>query len=102
MQANPAFASVTRTAAIEDDEALKEGIADLGRRLEKHGRSLADVDLAVWSDPWGETSPEAYVDRIGVLTEMGATWTHLRIDTSSFPAALDSLRSWGEVRRTLG
>jgi probable F420-dependent oxidoreductase len=102
MQANPQFASVTRTAVIDGDEDLKAGIADLGRRLEVHGRSLADVDLAVWSDPWGEVSAEAYVDRIGVLTAMGATWTHLRIDTSSFPAALESLRSWGEVRSTLG
>jgi probable F420-dependent oxidoreductase len=102
MQANPSFASVTRTAVIEDDEALSAGIADLARRLESHGRSLADVDLVAWSDPWGEISPEAYVDRIGVLTEMGATWTQLRIDTSSFPAAIESLRSWGEARSSLG
>ena len=50
MRADATFASVTRTAALADDDALRDAIADLARRLENHGRSLADIDLMVWSD----------------------------------------------------
>lgn len=101
MQADPAFASVTRTAAIGDDDALREAVADLARRLDRHGRSLADVDLMVWSEPWDGAGGPAYRDSIGRLGGLGATWTQLRIDTSSFARALDALRSWGEIRPTL-
>lgn len=101
MQANAAFASVTRTAAMDSDDALRTAIADLAVRLETHGRSLADIDIAAWSQPWAESSADTYVNRIGELRELGATWTTIGIDTSSFPAAIDSLRSWGEVRGSL-
>jgi probable F420-dependent oxidoreductase len=101
MQANPAFASTTRTAVIDGDDALRSAIADLAARLDKHGRSLADIDLLAWAEPWHSTGRDAYVNRIGELGELGATWTTIGIDTSSFPAAIDSLRSWGEVRPSL-
>ena len=45
------------------------------------------------------------LDRDGVprsprpARELGITWTVVGIDTSSFRAAVDSLRAWGEVRR---
>jgi probable F420-dependent oxidoreductase len=102
MRADAAFASVTRTAALADDDALRDAIADLARRLENHGRSLADIDLMVWSDAFEPATPDAHVDEIGSLAEMGATWTSLRVDTSSFPAFLDGLRAWGEVRARMG
>jgi len=102
MQANPEFASVTRTAAMDGDDALRAAIADLSARLEKHGRSLVDIDIVAWSQPWGESGADAYVNRIGELGDLGATWTTVGIDTSSVAAALDSLRSWGEVRQTIG
>jgi probable F420-dependent oxidoreductase len=101
MQASPEFASVTRTASINSDHALREAIADLAARLEKHGRSLADIDLVAWAEPWGAKSRDAYVNRIGELRELGTTWISLGIDTSSFGAALDDLRGWGEVRHSL-
>jgi probable F420-dependent oxidoreductase len=101
MYAKPDFASVTRTAAIDSDDALRAAIADLDERLERHGRSRADIDLVAWAEPWHRAKGEAYVHRVGELEELGATWTTIGIDRSSFGAALESLRAWGEVRRTL-
>jgi probable F420-dependent oxidoreductase len=102
MRADAAFASVTRTAALVDDDSLRLAIADLSRRLENHGRTLADIDLMVWSHPMDDSGVEAYLDQMGTLAELGATWTTLRLDSSSFAALLDGLRAWGEVRRRLG
>ena len=56
----------------------------------------------VWSDPFDVAAPEAHVDEVGRLAEMGATWTPSDVDTSSFPAFLDGLRAWGEVRAQHG
>jgi probable F420-dependent oxidoreductase len=102
MRADAAFASVTRTAALADDDSLRIAIADLARRLEVHGRALADIDLMVWSDPWAGSGTEAYLEEMASLAELGATWTTLRLDTSSHAALLDGLGAWGEVRRQLG
>jgi hypothetical protein len=84
---------------MDDDDALSRGLADLAARMERHGRTLADIALMAWSEPSATSSTEAYLDRLGQLGAMGITWTPLRIDTSSFPAALDDLRAWGQVRR---
>ncbi len=101
MKANSAFASVTRTAALDDDAALKSAIADLGRRLEAHGRSIADIDVVAWSDPWDEGSAEAYLDHLGSLADLGATWTTLDVHAPSFGEAVDRLTAFGEVRRQM-
>jgi probable F420-dependent oxidoreductase len=97
MQANAAFASTTRTVALEGDDALRAAIDDLSVRLEKHGRSLADIDLMAWSEP--RQSDDAYVNRLGELAAMGATWSDVSLDTSSFPAVLDDLRAWGAIKK---
>jgi hypothetical protein len=69
----------------------------LSVRLEKHGRSLADIDLMAWSEP--RQSDDAYVNRLGELAAMGATWSDVSLDTSSFPAVLDDLRAWGAIKK---
>jgi len=101
MQASPEFASVTRTAAMNSDDALRGAIADLAARLDKHGRSQADIDIVAWAEPWSRSSADAHVNRIGELEELGATWSTLVVDTSTFARALDDLSAWGEVRRSL-
>jgi hypothetical protein len=102
MYAKPDFASVTRTAPIDSDDALRVAIDDLEVRLERHGRSMADIDLVAWGEPWHRAGADAYVDRVGQLAQLGATWTTVGIDRSSPGAAFDSLRGWGEARRALG
>ena len=101
MQANAAFASTTRTVPLEGDDAFREAIADLAARLDKHGRSMADIDLMAWSEPRQSMSADQYLNRLGELGEMGATWSVVGLDTSSFGAVLDDLRSWGEVVKQL-
>jgi hypothetical protein len=59
------------------------------------------VDLLLWSEPGHATRTEAYVQRLGELRELGATWTTVALDRRSLRAALDDLRAWGEVRRSL-
>jgi probable F420-dependent oxidoreductase len=98
MQANAAFASTTRTVALEGDDAFRAAVDDLSVRLEKHGRSMADIDLMAWSEP--RTSDDAYVNRLGELADMGATWSVVHLDTSSFPAVLDDLRAWGAIKKS--
>jgi probable F420-dependent oxidoreductase len=99
MQANAAFASTTRTVALEGDDALRAAIDDLAVRLEKHGRSLADIDFMAWSEPRQGVSDDAYVNRLGELAELGATWSVVGLDTSSFRAVLDDLRAWGQIKK---
>ena len=96
MQANPTFASVTRTAPLEGDDAIRAALADLDERLAKHGRARADIDITIWAQPWDRTNEQAWVDRIGELADMGATWTVLGFDTSSYEAAIDDLESWAQ------
>jgi len=71
MKADPALASVTRTAAMGDDDALRRGLADLAVRMGEHGRVLADIDLVGWSESWAPSKVEPYLDRLGELDAMG-------------------------------
>lgn len=95
-RADLGFAATMRTAEL-DDASLRDALADLGRRLEAHGRTLADVDLMAWSQPWDAADPDAYRDRLGRLRELGITWTKVEIETPVFAQALDELRAWGEA-----
>lgn len=99
MKANAAFASTTRTVPLEGDDAFRAAIDDLSVRLEKHGRSMADIDLMAWSEPRQGKADDAYVNRLGELADMGATWSVVALDTSSFPAVLDDLRAWGAIKK---
>jgi len=99
MQANAAVATTTRTVPLEGDDAFRAALDDLAVRLDKHGRSLADIDVMAWSEPRAGQSTDAYVDRLGELAALGATWSLVELDTSSFPAVLDDLRRWGEITK---
>lgn len=88
----------TRTRAIETDDDLATLIARLGDRMEELGRDRATLDVAGASPTPlpGDASAEQRIDAIGRLGAIGVTWTHFPIDRSSFDAALDGLRRYGE------
>jgi probable F420-dependent oxidoreductase len=102
INADARYAASTRTAAIHGHEGLRPLLEDLARRLEKYGRSMSDIDLLAWNEPWSEQTRSSYLDGLGRLESLGVSWSSVFFDTSSFDAALDSLRSWGEVRKSLG
>jgi probable F420-dependent oxidoreductase len=93
-RADSGFAATMRTAEL-DDESVREAVADLGRRLEANGRSLAEVDLMAWSQPWDAAHPESYRDRLGRLGDAGFTWTKVEVEAQEFGRGLQDLRAWG-------
>jgi probable F420-dependent oxidoreductase len=90
--------STVRTAALPDEAALVEALRDLSERLDKHGRSMADIDVLVGGD--GATlanGADAALEAIGHQAELGITWTMASSGSrSDFAKALDGLRAYGE------
>ncbi len=94
----PVLSRTTRTRPIASDEELAVLIGQIGDRMEELGRDRKTLDVSSGSAtplPDG-ASVEQQIDAIGRLAEIGVTWTHLRIPRTSFEAAVDGLRSYGE------
>jgi probable F420-dependent oxidoreductase len=71
-----AFAKVTRTKAIADNQDLAGLIRDLEERLEANGRKLADIDICSGVGArYVPGQPEEYLDALGKMAEIGITYT---------------------------
>jgi probable F420-dependent oxidoreductase len=92
------LAKTTRTAVIGSEEQLGGRIRDLADRLEANGRSLDDIDILALSmtSRYTPGSPDAYLEALGHLAEIGVTWTAGYSGRASFPSALDGMRQFGE------
>ena len=98
MLGGPELVRTARTRAISSDEDLGALIRGIGDRMEELGRDRHELDVSTGSvdPPPEDASAEQKVDAIGRLREMGVTWTHYRVPRTSFGAALDGLRRFGE------
>ncbi len=96
LQAPSGTSRMARTAGIDDDTALVAGIEDLRRRADAAGRDGAAIDVAVTNlidaHALQRLHAERELERLGVLAEMGVTWTivpvhvHEGVDVTSFVA----------------
>jgi probable F420-dependent oxidoreductase len=94
-----------RTSAITTDEDFAIAIEDLGERLESYGRSLADIDISgsIAATRVGLSDPAAYVDGLGQLASIGATWTHAPVFRGNVDTTLESINTFAtEVAPKLG
>jgi probable F420-dependent oxidoreductase len=89
--------NTARTVAITTDEDFAVALEDLGRRLEGHGRSLADIDVtgSIAATRVGLADPGAYVDGLGRLASMGVTWTNATVMRPNLGETLDAIASFG-------
>ena len=94
----PGLTQTTRTSAIEDDAALAAMIAEIKEKMAANGRDPASLDVSSGSvTPLAaDAGTDEKLDAIARLGEMGVTWTFAAFQRSSFGAALDSLREYGE------
>ena len=90
-----------RTSAIATDDDFAAALDDLGERLERHGRTLSDIDISGSIAPTraGAADPDAYVDGIGRLGAMGVTWTSAPVVRGTLAASLDAIAQFGEEIR---
>ncbi|HLG67345.1 MAG TPA: TIGR03619 family F420-dependent LLM class oxidoreductase [Acidimicrobiales bacterium] len=90
-----------RTVTIATDDDFVSALADLGERLERHGRSLADIDVVGSLDATrrGLADPDAFLEGVGRLTEMGVTWTHAPVVRGTIAESLDAVARFGEEIR---
>jgi probable F420-dependent oxidoreductase len=92
------LARVTRTRAIETDEDLAVLIAQLRDQMADNGRDPSVLDVASGSlAPLPENaSIDQRLEALDALARIGVTWTNAPFPRSSFGAALDGLRQFGE------
>ncbi len=83
---NPFFtpatlSSTSRTAAMSDEVDLAEGIAYLRAHCEKVGRETPpEIVLASFTQPGDGWNPQALLDRLGHLAELGVTTVAAHMD----------------------
>ncbi len=101
MQGGAVLAQTARTAAISTDADLTAALDDLGERLERHGRTLADIDIAARIEATGAglADPAAYLDGLGQLAKLGVTWTHAPVVRGNIGATLEAVAQFGEQVR---
>jgi probable F420-dependent oxidoreductase len=94
----PQLVKTTRTRAIDGDEEFALLIAQIRDQMADNGRDPATLDVMGGSmTPLpADASVDQQIDAMGRLAEMGVTWTFLPFPRSSFAAALDGIRQYGE------
>jgi probable F420-dependent oxidoreductase len=87
-----------RTAAISTDQDFADALEDLDERLQRHGRTLADIDVqgSIEGTRIGLDDPDAYRDGLTRLAGLGVTWTGAPVVRGNIAATLDAITQFGE------
>jgi probable F420-dependent oxidoreductase len=93
-----AFAKVTRTRNIGDNQDLAALIRDLEERLESNGRKLADIDICSGVGArYVPGQPDEYLEALGKLAEIGITYTGAYTGgRDTVKGAIEGMRQFGE------
>ena len=93
--------SVAMVVLSDEDGSATAFAGDLAGRLERHGRTMADIDVAARIDATavGLADPDAYIDGLGQLAKLGVTWTHAPVVRGNIAATLDAVAQFGEQVR---
>jgi probable F420-dependent oxidoreductase len=91
-----------RTATISTDQEFADALDDLSERLERHGRTLGDIDVtgSLESTRVGLSDPAAYVEGLAELAGLGVTWTHAPVIRGTIAATLEAVGQFGEEVRS--
>ena len=100
------LASTARTPALETVDDLRTMIHDLWRQTEAAERDPSELDVSFTTsaggDPGSEAfNPEAHLEALDDLADLGVTWCAAPIPGDSLTHALDALHRYGEsiIRR---
>lgn len=93
-----AISATIRTPTLAGEDGLAHALDDLRRRLDRHGRSLADVDVMVSSAGSSlANGAERALEALARQAELGVTWTTaLPWPRDDFARTLEQLRAYGE------
>lgn len=96
LEGSPELRRNARTSDIASQGDLARLVGEIHARMEDLGRNPAELDvLAGNTGPHNESADEN-LDAIGSLSAIGVTWTHFPTTHENLPAALDSIRLYGE------
>ena len=92
------FIRTTRTREIESDDDLARLIAGIKEKMASNGRDPDALDVASgsYTPVPADASLDQRLESLDRLASMGVTWTGAPFPRSSFAAALDALRAFGE------
>ena len=95
------LAATTRTPPIETLDDLRAMLDDLWRQAESAGRDPADIDvsftaLTVGGPGDADFNPEAHLEAVHELADLGVAWCSVPIPADSLNRAVDALHRYGE------
>ena len=95
------LASTARTPALETLEDLRGLLDDLWRQAEATGRDPAEIDVSFTTLVGGspaddDFNPEAHLEALDDLADLGVTWCAAPMPGDSLPRALEALHRYGE------
>jgi probable F420-dependent oxidoreductase len=96
LQGGPQLSQIARTRDISSRDDLARLVRGIRARMEELGRDPAVLDVIAGSGSRPGEGVDEQLDAIGGLSAIGVTWTQFPGTRESFPAALDSLRRYGE------
>jgi probable F420-dependent oxidoreductase len=98
MQGPAVLSQTTRTATLATDDDFTAALADLGERMERHGRKMSDIDISgsIEATRIGLSDPAAYVDGLADLAALGVTWTAAPVVRGNVDTTLEAIATFGE------
>ena len=95
------LATTARTAPLETLDDLRGMLDYLWRQVDAAGRDRAEIDVSFTTTAGGnpadvDFNPEAHLEALADLAELGVTWCAAHISADSLPQALEALARYGE------
>ena len=95
------LAATARTVPLETLDDLRVLLEDLWRQAESAGRDPAEIDISFMTAAGGnpadeDFNPEAHLEALQQLVDLGVTWCAAPIPGDSLARAVDALHRYGE------
>ena len=95
------LAATARTVPLETLGDLRILLDDLWRQAESAGRDPAEIEISFTTLSGGapaddDFNPEAHLEALDALADLGVTWCMVQIPADSLPQALEALARYGE------
>ncbi|MGH9096077.1 MAG: LLM class F420-dependent oxidoreductase, partial [Acidimicrobiales bacterium] len=95
------LSNTTKTPPLETLEDLSAMLDELWAYVEDEGRDPSTIDVAFGTSTGGapgnpQFNPDAHLEGLDRLVELGVTWAHVGVPGSSLDGALESLEQYGE------
>lgn len=95
------LAATARTVPLETLDDLREMLDDLWHHVDAAGRDRADIDVSFTTLAGGapgddDFNPDAHMEALDKLANLGVTWCAAHIPADSLSHAVEALASYGE------